>query len=256
MENRKYLVNDKFFNEIYNWTEKQAYVLGWILSDGHISKNGNKIEIKLQKSDKKILEEIKNIIKFTGQIKIEKRNGTNLKSKNYQDRAVLRFCSKEIKTTLNSIGYDNNKGRSMKFPSFISKNIVNHFLRGYFDGDGCISFSKNRKRILGESNLVCSNLFFEKINNILNSNLKIKTRTGANFNNGCKTLRMSGNLNMLKLFIFLYKDSKIIFKRKFRKFLRIINFTKKRPSLIKTGSNIIQEAIKVALNCKAEAKFI
>ena len=53
----KYTLNHNLFQNPENWTEKQAYLLGWILSDGHISGRikDNAVSIRLQKRDKKIL---------------------------------------------------------------------------------------------------------------------------------------------------------------------------------------------------------
>lgn len=44
--------------------------------------------------------------------------------------------------TLNNYGCIPNKSLTLKFPDesiFKSKDLIRHFIRGYFDGDGCFS---------------------------------------------------------------------------------------------------------------------
>ena len=52
--------------------------------------------------------------------------------------------NKHLWNILNSYGCTPRKSLTLKFPDikiFKSKDLIRHFIRGYFDGDGCISFS-------------------------------------------------------------------------------------------------------------------
>ena len=52
--------------------------------------------------------------------------------------------------------------------------------------------------------------------------------TKTNIKNGNVIVKFSGNLAALKFFNFVYKDAKFILKRKLRKFLRLINYMKRK----------------------------
>ena len=47
--------------------------------------------------------------------------------------------SKKITSQLNNLGVVHNKSLILKFPDFISDELMPHFIRGYFDGDGSFS---------------------------------------------------------------------------------------------------------------------
>jgi hypothetical protein len=244
---RKYLLNEKFFNSPAKWGEKQAYVLGWILSDGHINKNSNCISLKLQQKDAPILELIKKLLDCNGRIIIEKRRAIHFKGMKAQDRAVLNVFSRELKNNLNDLGFDNKKGEQMKFPVFLKKNLIPHFLRGYIEGDGCISYSYDKKRLLGEFNVIGTKNFCKNFTEIIQSSCKVVLKKCSDnpFGNGAIRIRLSGNISILKLFIFLYQDAHYFLPRKLKKFLRIINFCRKRPALLKRDPKVIKRAISV-----------
>ncbi len=245
---RKYILNESFFDDVENWGEKQAYVLGWILSDGHIPNKGSAVTIALQKKDYNVLLLIKNIIEYGGPITIWKRKSCNLPNVNYQDRAVLCFTSSKIKEILNKLGFDNKKSSNMVFPYFLRKDLFPHFMRGYFDGDGCISYSMVGNRLLSEFHLLGTESFCDSFTEILENKLDIKfhKHKRETYGNGVTTIRLSGNKAMLKLFNYLYKDSTFFLKRKFKKFIKLINYVKKRPSFIRNISPIIRESVETA----------
>ncbi len=64
---RKHFLNEDYFKVIDS--EKKAYWLGWIFSDGSILKSGKEMRIKLQSRDLDVLEELKKDLEFTGNIK-------------------------------------------------------------------------------------------------------------------------------------------------------------------------------------------
>ena len=41
-----------------------------------------------------------------------------------------------------------NKSLTLQFPNFISDELMPHFIRGLFDGDGCIWNGKRKKAII------------------------------------------------------------------------------------------------------------
>lgn len=127
--NAKYSLNFEFFKEID--TEEKAYLIGLLLSDGHISKD-NIIMITLK--DRDVIEKYRKAIQSNAPIKKDRYG-------NYQ----LNIRSKQIAEDLRKIGLNNRKSYNLDFNqilSYIPKNLENHFVRGLFDGDGSIKIYK------------------------------------------------------------------------------------------------------------------
>ena len=164
---RKYAVNKAFFK---SWTREMAYILGWMFSDGNVCSDRRTFRIKLSIKDKEILQKIKFAMKSKAPIKIS----TQLlpSKKEYRQYATLRINSKIMANDLIGLGCVPKKVNKFTIPKMPSK-FLNHFIRGYFDGDGSISFNKPntiRLRIAG------SNKFFIlKLSRIFRTCLGIPT---------------------------------------------------------------------------------
>lgn len=126
-------VNHDFFKK---WTPNMAYILGFIAADGCINyhKNFNlyRLSIGLQLSDVLHLE---NIVKMMDSDK---------KVYRYPQRNVasLQITSKTIFNDLQELGINPRKSLTLGWLP-IPVGMENHFVRGYFDGDGCIHFREN-----------------------------------------------------------------------------------------------------------------
>lgn len=120
--NAKYSIDSSIFDNID--TEEKAYLLGWIASDGHISKSG--FVISIHNRDKEILVKLRDTF-FPG-ITIKASKG----------KVSLSIFSKKISTTLCNIlkiKGPGKKSHTVGFPD-LEPGLVIHFLRGFFDGDG------------------------------------------------------------------------------------------------------------------------
>lgn len=125
---RIYDVDESFFKHM---TEKSAYLLGFIFADGH--QNGSELSFHLSKKDKSHLYKIKKLL----------NSDHKIKSYNCQT-VLLKIGSKEICSDLLSLGCMQNKTDNLSFPKM--ENIYKtHFIRGFFDGDGCFYYQKNGK---------------------------------------------------------------------------------------------------------------
>ena len=149
---KKNNINSNVFDVIN--TEEKAYWLGFIYADGNISnhdkiyeKSGKhvyRIEIALQEGDINHLEKLKLFLEYEGKISLTKTNHRT-------NRCRLSFNDKHMWETLNKIGCTPNKSLTLQFPKdiFNSNNLSKHFIRGYIDGDGCISYtSKQHNKML------------------------------------------------------------------------------------------------------------
>ena len=138
----------KFDNTVFDCidTEEKAYWLGFIFADGYISSDSLKgksrylLEISLKASDKNHLD------KFNKFMKHENANKVTIEDAKC-GKVICKRCrwyvaNKHLWETLNSYGCTPRKSLTLKFPDesiFKSKDLIRHFIRGYFDGDGCFT---------------------------------------------------------------------------------------------------------------------
>lgn len=234
MKKTKYNVDINFFKNPINWEQKHAYFLGWLTSDGSNQKNGA-VRIALQEKDKKILEILKNQIQYNGPLYYMKRNGVNslIGNSKWQNRWSLTIGRREMSNDLLDLGIDNNKSNNLKFPDFLKNDLISHYLRSYYEGDGTISYSFDRSRgqnrLMFEIHLVGTVPFLNKVNEILKTKINVECRTidDGKMQNGNRILKFSGNYAALKFFNYIYNDAEFLLKRKFRKFIRLINYMKR-----------------------------
>ena len=99
----------------------------------------------------------------------------------------------------------------------IDNNLFRHWLRGYFDGDGCISYCKERKNYkaswitsIASGNIYILNEIANKLNILINfKNIKVKnTKT-------CYEIRTMNEYDTKTLLDYIYKDSTIYLNRKY-----------------------------------------
>ena len=141
---RKANIKSDIFDNID--TEEKAYWLGFIYADGNISdmksylkKSGKyvyRIEVSLMASDINHLNKLKDFLGYEKEIKISKAG-------NRHERCRLYFNDKHMWHRLNEIGCTPVKSLALKFPEksiFKTDELIRHFIRGYVDGDGCISY--------------------------------------------------------------------------------------------------------------------
>lgn len=124
-----------FFDKIDS--ERKAYLLGFYLADGWIS--NNRLSIGVNENDKEIVELFQTAISPFSQIFYLKEK-INTKT-NYITKPMycISIFSRKICEKLNEYGIGNNKTFSSNFDfNIIPTELMIHFIRGYFDGDGVV----------------------------------------------------------------------------------------------------------------------
>lgn len=139
--NALYSLNSHFFDQID--TAEKAYVLGFVASDGHVSKK-NTLMFAQSKTEEDILYKIRTALQSNHPIKDKTRKK---RSGKYQPKPAVTFAvrSEILCNRLREIGLTNNK--SMDFDvshvlSFVPKEFERDFVRGMFDGDGSVRIYK------------------------------------------------------------------------------------------------------------------
>tara|TARA_Y100000310_G_C20651562_1_gene799711 strand:- start:815 stop:1519 length:705 start_codon:yes stop_codon:yes gene_type:complete len=125
--------------------EKLAELVGIILGDGHLHTKNNLITIVGSLED---LEYYKKRVIWLFQSLFNKT--PSLKRRKDRNAYYLMVCSKEIMNFLvNEVGLKRGAKINASIPEMISSNpkLIPHFLRGLFDTDGCIKFSKQTKNV-------------------------------------------------------------------------------------------------------------
>ena len=236
---RIYNFNENFFETVSS--EEQAYVLGLFYSDGYVYSNGkNKRAVFTQIEDRK---ELVYLVKklLCAEHPVRKTIVRN------KYRYEIHFCSKKLVSDLCLLNCTQNKSLTLQFPNFISDELMPHFIRGLFDGDGCIWNGKRKKAIVkdktcksGKRERIIHNVKFTYTGNVgfvsaLQNYLIFKlgfSKTKLNFSKAnnintptCSevcTLEYSGRKNIQKLYNFMYKDAHYFEQTKFNKFNEIL----------------------------------
>ena len=132
---RKYFHDENFFEDIN--TEEKAYWLGFMYADGYIVNNKNRygeddfgITVAIDSLD--IIEKFKSSLQATNPIRYD-----NSKSKG-QIQAKLVCCSQKTVDDLIDKGVVKNKSAILKPPTKVPEELIQHFIRGFFDGDGSL----------------------------------------------------------------------------------------------------------------------
>ena len=224
-----YSFNENYFKTIDD--EHKAYWLGFIAADGcvleptyQVSKRTGKIirkeqgalQIGLQEKDKAHLEKFQKDIKDTHKINFSK------KRKAYD----IKILSNIICMDLQQYNIVPRKSLVLEFPDNIREDLLRHFIRGYFDGDGSIAFCKNKKGVISigsiQVSIIGTVMFLNTLNNILEDELQFKEKVvdlGNRHKPVTKTIFFSSIAHKKKFLDFIYKDSTIYLDRKYERYL-------------------------------------
>lgn len=214
---RTYAINENYFDNIDS--EHKAYWLGFLYADGYNQEERNCVCLGLQKQDKYILKEFLNDLSSNYPIHTVYNKKFN---ENYYN---IRLSNKRISEQLSKHGIVQNKTFISKFPQ-INDNLISHFIRGLFDGDGCISLSLggvNNDRMYATFSIINGNELFlnnvKKYLNINNSSLVKKYKS-------IFSLSYSKYVEIENIYNLLYKDATIFLIRKREKFEKYLKYKK------------------------------
>ncbi len=216
----KYFVNQNYFDVIDN--EWKAYWLGFLYADGtnRIAYNEKKhkmsytVKLGLCAEDKNHLEKFKNSIQSESPIKdrMVKFNGKIYPS------CDLSVCNQHFSESLSLLGCVPNKSLILKFPTFnqVPDNLIRHFIRGYFDGDGCIHINLKERnvRLLFEG----TEDFLTHIRDILYKNLNVKYAVIEKSQSKAYRINYGKYADVELIYKYLYKNCNIYLDRKLKKF--------------------------------------
>ena len=210
-QKNKCRLNENCFDNMN--TEEQFYWLGFMYADGNISKEGNRVEMRLSLKDKDHLEKFRKFLQLTTEIRIGETNG-------------IKFChlsvrNKHLWNILNKLGCVPQKSLTLTFPNLnLFKNTENilHFIRGYVDGDGCLTIFKDGDKLRTRLTMVGTESFLNSINYLFSNKGYIRNKSTKNYTNQAFELKFSDIPSRI-LARYLYENATIYLDRKYEKFL-------------------------------------
>lgn len=218
---RKYTLDEHFFDKID--TQNKAYILGFLYADGYNNPINNSIVLSLSLEDKDTLEKIRKAI-GTNKPLYDYSYVSNFDGKERKMTQLI-LCGKQISSALYNHGVVYNKTFSLQFPT-LSEELYSHFIRGYFDGDGCFSIVKDDHKTLGyrgQCTIMSSTQFSEDLCKKLNSlDIHFHCNLVSQKENN-RLIRTSDRKEIKKFFDYIYKDADLYMERKHNRFIEFFN---------------------------------
>lgn len=217
--------NITYFDKID--TEYKAYILGLIYADGTIDdkvrgKREWRLIISLQEEDGYVL---KQLLEDTNKKELKISHPPSIKNRNWKKRVVACVNNTYLCNTLANLGCGPRKSQlGMKFP-IIPENLINHFIRGFFDGDGCVTINKRLYRGVTKTTenyklkiafTSTDNTFLDEIVKLLP--IKKVYKTSKLRKQIVYTYWIENVSDVANFYEYLYKDATIYFQRKYDKF--------------------------------------
>lgn len=215
---KKYMANYDFFK---TWSGEMAYVLGFIAADGNICHSGRAYVLDISCDDRDIIEKIKKTLDYKGPIHEKIRIYNKI---SYS----LRICDPTIFNDLQRLNVTERKSLTFN-PPLIPKRLIRHFVRGYFDGDGSVSFrnSKYPSRLVVDfytASEKMANFLYQTVKSVLKNcyDGKISIRN-TNQKTKYYAIRI-GHKASVKIFTYMYTNTDLYLERKYKKFIEGINY--------------------------------
>lgn len=201
---KKHIYNESFFDAEM---PDVAYVVGFWAADGYISKRGKSYTWGLVQKDREHLVKINEIM---GNNKPLMKKGPTC----WQ----IRCYNKIYYDRMSEMGYSSRKSNKMPIPE-LSKRMMRHFLRGYFDGDGSVMIKRTTLKVV----FTCGDKeFLNFIKNYLIANVGTKGGSIFGISNENSDTSFKGSAHQLsysthdslKLYDYFYKDDPLCLGRK------------------------------------------
>jgi hypothetical protein len=214
---------ESFFDK---WTPAMAYVLGYFAADGcmYINRRGSKY-VSFTSTDQAQLCLVKEIMLVKNSIERYNSHHSNRKPK-----FALQIGSHRLFSSLIRLGFTPHKSLTLKFPTVPSK-LLPHFVRGYFDGDGCIyhGYYQQKNKNYQRKYVCCSSFtsgskpFLIHLHQLLSNTAGLAG--GSVIKRAANHFVLSYSINDTRqLYKFMYPTSIVpCLKRKFDKFAQAFN---------------------------------
>lgn len=194
-------VDETYFDTIDN--EQKAYWLGFIAADGCVRQNqagGWEFFLRLSTRDGQHVRQLVRDLRSRHRVVTARRACT------------VRIVRKQFVACLMKSGITPNKARTLSFPQWLAADLVPHFVRGYFDGDGSCGLHRGNLVITFTS---CSKKFLEAIELVLRIQCDLRPRKAKPVSRA-KAFRLvyDGSRMAKRIHQFLYQGGTRLLARK------------------------------------------
>lgn len=228
---KKYNFNENFFETID--TEEKAYWLGFLYADGYVTSAGKYsfyVGLSINSQDRD------HLIKFNECLNSNVPIHDYISASGYKvgtPYSRLLLSGETMYKNAIKQGVVEHKTDILKPPK-LSKHLIRHFIRGYFDGDGCLTFHNKKKKttvstefaikILSTKEMLDYFKDFIEENNIA----KIKRYYKRKPEQTVQSLEISGNQQVKSFTDLIYQDAHIYLDRKYKRYQILINYLNSR----------------------------
>lgn len=189
---RKYPFNDCLFDKIDD--EKSAYALGLFITDGCLTNSG----ISFSSKDYSQILLFRTI--FQSEAPIRRREQNNHV---YFEIVLSSIHLSETISNLRGKSKTNNGDFS-----FIPNKYIHHFIRGVFDGDGCVRIKNKNMETPQLSFDICGTYaLLDFIKKNIDSGINKQRPTNIHSHGNIYRIIYSGNCQCQKIYNYLYKDA-------------------------------------------------
>ena len=162
-----------------------------------------------------MLEQVRLELEYEGPLRFDPLHEKN---PNHQNQYVLAITDNYMCKQLKKIGVVERKSLILQFPDFLRPDLIRHFVRGYFDGDGCVYYDVKRNKCT--TNIVGTLEFCTGVSNIMSAMfIKNNIYKPRNDEKNTYVLQTSANLSSYKFLSWIYRDCDIKMRRKYESYL-------------------------------------
>lgn len=222
-------LNHNYFSEIDS--VEKAYWLGLLTADGNVQyrkERGEsyKITLDLNSEDEYLVEKFKNAINSNLNVHTY-INNTSFQRKDGQPHKMARITvhSAQMYKDLGKYGIVERKSLLLEKVPYIKDEYLSHYLRGFFDGNGSITYGNKKAKYFSPRVLFYSTYnFCKSVQESLNKVIGLPIHTITKQKDYNVSFITYGKFDdVVAIYNFLYKDATIYMKRKKEKFEEYIS---------------------------------
>jgi DNA-binding CsgD family transcriptional regulator len=246
---RRYAVDHSYFDNIDS--EQKAYFLGYMFADGYNNEQEGYFLLTLHPKDVEVLTSFKNALQTEAPVRVKQRERSPY--------CKLLVHSKRLSERLAELGCVQAKTFKITFPNWLNPNLYNHFVRGYFDGDGSIS-DVNRAKFKSFIDILGTTSFISTLADIVSKLCNVRTKIIAHPRSlGIERVNVRGNNQVKRVVSWLYQDATVFLSRKKQRADAILstNFVRARGKATKRAvTKSMAQEIKNLLSVELSDRII
>lgn len=200
--------------------EEKFYFLRFFAADGCNRENYNNAVIALSDVDLELLEKFKVLLKSDRPIRKGKNGVTKKGEQKY--RVIFELTSKYFCSRLTELGLMRAKTLKICFPDYVPDKYLSAYVRGVFDGDGCVSICYTTSKPKGSCNIAGTELFIKDLQKIFIEKLNVHA-TVDNQHGNSWAVDINRQEDMKVFLDWIYGDANIYLERKYQKYLEFLN---------------------------------